>query len=462
MPQPPTTAPLSTTREKEGGESGKRRIPTLTLLYSPQRGVVGEAPRRIGRGGIQLGRDPTYEDIHLGHDPTLSRLHATVRGRDRGQHAEVVDEGSSNGTYVNGVRVSRATLADGDLLRVGDCFLLFRALEADAPEAPAIESILGRSPALVSALRLVERVAPTELSVLLLGPSGAGKGVAARAVHDLSGRRGALVSLNCSAIPEQLAESQLFGHTKGAFTGAASENLGAFRAADGGTLFLDEVGELPLTIQPKLLRALDERAVAPVGGTREYHVDVRVIAATDIDIEAAVAAKQFRGDLWARLHDFAIELPPLVERREDILLLLLSALPKPPPKLRASLVEALLSYHWPFNVREVLKVGRELSVRAEPGKALTVDMVASRLGTALRDAAEQGGEPEQVPDATVVETARAVASSARPRPNRDELEALLRESKGVVSEVARLTGRSRRQVRRWLALFELDAERYRE
>lgn len=462
MPQPPTTAPLSTTREKEGGESGKRRIPTLTLLYSPQRGIVGEAPRQIGRGGIQLGRDPTHDDVHLGHDPTLSRLHATVRGRDRGHRAEVVDEGSSNGTYVNGVRVARAVLEDGDLLRVGDCFLLFRALETDALEPPVIESILGRSPALIGALRLVERVAPTELSVLLLGPSGAGKGVAARAVHDLSGRRGALVSLNCSAIPEQLAESQLFGHTKGAFTGAASENLGAFRSADGGTLFLDEVGELPLTIQPKLLRALDEGAVAPVGGTREYKVDVRVIAATNIDIEAAVAAKQFRGDLWARLHDFAIELPPLVDRREDILLLLLSALPKPPPELRASLVEALLSYHWPFNVREVLKVGRELSVRAEPGRALTVEMVASRLGAALREAPERREELAMAPEAAATETGPRSASSPRPRPDREELEALLRESRGVVSEIARLTGRSRRQVRRWLEVFELDADRYRE
>jgi DNA-binding NtrC family response regulator len=426
--------------EDEPRDSAAR--PALRLLYTKAEGVVDSAPFFLREPGVTIGRAVGPEGICLARDSQVSRLHATVDISGR-RPPRLVDAGSSNGTFVNGRRVTESWLHDGDLIRVGNSFLLFRdgpLQELDAPVA----SIVGCSPAVRALRREVGLIGPSLATVLLEGESGTGKEITARALHQASGLRGPFVAVNCSAIPEGLAESQLFGHVAGAFTGAQPQP-GWFRAAHGGTLFLDEVGELPLALQPKLLRALEEQAVTPVGSVTPVPCKVRLIAATNRDLRAAVEQGRVRGDLYARLAEIILRLPPLRERREDILPLLQGALAANAPALSPELVGALLLYPWPYNVRELLKVATELRVRGSGLKVLGLDLVAERLRV---DAARPEAAPPRPPP-------------EQPAPDRETLVALLRAHRGVVSAVARAVGRSRAQVYRLLAQHQLDAESFR-
>ena len=219
-------------------------------------------------------------------------------------------------------------------------------------------------------LKLVDKVAPTDTSVLVLGESGTGKELIARALHERSDRAGKpLVPINCGAIPENLLESELFGHVKGAFTGAATARAGRFEVADGGTIFLDEIGEMSPQLQVKLLRVLQERCFEPVGGTRTLHVDVRVVAATNRDLEVEVAENRFREDLYYRLNVVELSLPPLRRRRSDIPRLIEffnERLAEPRRRSVAgfsgSAMTRLTAYDWPGNVRELENVVERLSV----------------------------------------------------------------------------------------------------
>jgi len=225
----------------------------------------------------------------------------------------------------------------------------------------AFEQIIGNSPALESVLQQVERVAPTDSTVLIQGETGTGKELIAHAIHNASLRCGrALIKLNCAAIPHDLLESELFGHEKGAFTGAITQKIGRFEMADRGTLFLDEVGDIPLALQPKLLRVLQEQEFERLGSGRTHKVDVRLVAATNRNLEEMVARNEFRSDLYYRLNVFPVSLPPLRERRRDIPSLvehfveILSRRTKRyirhiPPETMA----AFSSYSWPGNVREL-------------------------------------------------------------------------------------------------------------
>jgi DNA-binding NtrC family response regulator len=235
---------------------------------------------------------------------------------------------------------------------------------AEVWTAPGAPPIVGRHPRLRAALRLLERVAPTESTVLLLGESGTGKELFARALHALSPRKGGpFVAVNCAAIPETLMENELFGHEKGAFTGADRRQPGRFELAEGGTLLLDEIGELPLAVQGKVLRVLEERTFERVGSGRTQRADVRLIAATNRDLAAMVEAGEFRSDLYFRLAVFPIELPPLRERASDIPALarhLLAAIAqrhyretREPPLLAAAAADLLAAEPWPGNVREL-------------------------------------------------------------------------------------------------------------
>ncbi|BDG03626.1 sigma-54-dependent transcriptional regulator [Anaeromyxobacter oryzae] len=218
-------------------------------------------------------------------------------------------------------------------------------------------SLVAESPAMQAVLAAARRVAATDATVLLLGESGTGKSQLARAIHYESRRAAApIVEVHCAALPETLLESELFGHEKGAFTGAVARKAGHLAAADGGTLFLDEIGEVTQATQVKLLRFLQERRFVPVGATEERQVDVRVVAATNRDLEAAVSAGSFREDLYYRLNVFAIHVPPLRERREDVLPIaerFLAARGVPPAKLSAAARDRLLAHAWPGNVREL-------------------------------------------------------------------------------------------------------------
>jgi anaerobic nitric oxide reductase transcription regulator len=224
--------------------------------------------------------------------------------------------------------------------------------------------IIGTSPVIRRLRREIEIVAGSDFSVLIHGETGTGKELVARAVHATSGRRNEpIIYVNCAALPETLAEAELFGHVRGSFTGAASDRPGKFEVADGGTLFLDEVGELPLTVQPKLLRVLQEGDIARVGADRPIKVNVRLLAATNRDLAAEVAAGRFRADLFHRLNVFPLAVPPLRERGEDIALLAgyfcdtaRRRMGVGPVRLDASAVDALSGYPWPGNVRELENV----------------------------------------------------------------------------------------------------------
>ena len=241
------------------------------------------------------------------------------------------------------------------------------------------EGVIGRSAALRTVLRQLEIVAPTNATVLIQGETGTGKELIARAVHRLSGRRaGVLASVNCAAIPAGLLESELFGHERGAFTGAISRKLGRFELAHEGTLFLDEVGDLPLELQPKLLRVLQEHEFARVGSTQVQRVSVRLVTATSRDLSQMVAERQFRSDLYYRINVFPLRLPPLRERGEDISLLVqhfagkyARALGKPVPTVAPECMNRLLEHTWPGNIRELQNL-IERAVILSTGTTLTI------------------------------------------------------------------------------------------
>ncbi len=290
------------------------------------------------------------------------------------------DCGSRNGTYVNGVRVQKGELRDGGLLQLGETELQLLRIEA-----PRSMGLIGQSAAMASLRRHIVRSAPSLLPVLLLGESGTGKELVARALHEESGRRGPLVPVNCGALPQELIESELFGHERGAFTGAEKRHLGCFGEAMGGTLFLDEIGELPLALQPRLLRALESQKIRPVGSTREISIDVRIIAATHRDLPKAVAEGRFRADLYYRLAGLLVELPPLRARPSDIPLLVRHFLAEIGPQqpglsIDPDELELLAQAPWPGNVRE-LKMSLLRAIHLHGPKLTARDILRGQLGS---------------------------------------------------------------------------------
>jgi DNA-binding NtrC family response regulator len=249
----------------------------------------------------------------------------------------------------------------------------------EAPSDQSVGNMIGDSPALQSILRDIRVVAPTDAAVLVQGETGTGKELVARAIHQLSTRRdGPFVTVNCAAIPATLLESELFGHEKGAFTGAVAQKLGRFEQAHQGTLFLDEIGEIPLELQPKLLRALQEQDFERLGANRTTHVDVRIVAATNRNLRQMVEEGKFRGDLYYRLHVFPVRVPPLRERRQDIPLLIRFFTQRYARKMNraieeipAATLEALATYSWPGNIRELQNLV-ERSVILSPGPVLQI------------------------------------------------------------------------------------------
>ena len=259
-------------------------------------------------------------------------------------------------------------------------------LEEEIRSEMNFAEIVGKSSALRKVLKRVETVAPTDSTVLIYGETGAGKELIARAIHDLSPRKSkAFVKLNCAAIPTGLLESELFGHERGAFTGAIAQRIGRFEVAHGGTIFLDEIGEIPLELQTKLLRVLQEREFERLGSSRTLRTDARLIAATNRDLEAMVAEQKFRSDLFFRLNVFPIQVPPLRERHGDIPLLVRhfaqqfsKRMNKTIDTISSATMEALSRYHWPGNIRELQNV-IERAVITSTGPVLKVDVADLKI-----------------------------------------------------------------------------------
>ena len=299
-------------------------------------------------------------------DETVSRAHCEIVRDARGYLLR--DLGSTNGTLLDGAEIKEAWLKSGAVITVGKVELKVRPfserVEILPSESPRYGEAVGRSVAMRQLFGLLERLGPTDATVLIGGETGTGKDVLARSIHALSPRRDRpFIVVDCGAVVGSLIESELFGHEKGAFTGAVASRQGAFELADGGTLFLDEIGELPLDLQPKLLRALEQRSIRRVGGNQSVRVDIRVIAASKRNLKMEVERGKFREDLYFRLAVVPIELPPLRERKADIPLLVDTLLrtmhdadPEAPSRVSAAAMEALRAHDWPGNVRELRNV----------------------------------------------------------------------------------------------------------
>ncbi|HET8676839.1 MAG TPA: sigma 54-interacting transcriptional regulator, partial [Blastocatellia bacterium] len=285
-------------------------------------------------------------------------------------------------------------------------------LEEEIKSAHSFEKIIGQSHALTRILKQVETVAPTDSTVLIQGETGTGKELIARAIHNLSDRRErTMVKLNCSAIPTGLLESELFGHEKGAFTGAIAQRVGRFELAHKGTLFLDEVGDIPLELQPKLLRVLQEQEFERLGSTRTIRVDVRLVAATNCDLAEMAAEKRYRSDLYYRLNVFPVHIPPLRERPEDIPLLVrffaqqfARRMKKRIESIPAEAVHALSSYSWPGNVRE-LENFIERAVILSKGSELEIPLSEIKFSTAVKPTQSAPSAPAEPAQSATLEAA---------------------------------------------------------
>jgi DNA-binding NtrC family response regulator len=306
-------------------------------------------------------------------DRLVSRLHAELDPREDGLWLR--DLGSRNGTYVEGMRVGSVRLRDGAHVSVGMTTIEVaygEQVDVDLWPEARFGRLVGRSAPMRALFAQLARVAPLEASVLVLGETGTGKELVARALHDASSRAsGPFVVVDCAAIPETLLDAELFGHTRGAFTGADAARIGAIEAADGGTVFLDEIGELPMSMQPKLLRVLESRTVRRVGESVHRAVNVRFISATHRDLVTMVNAGAFREDLYFRLAVVPLNVPPLRTRPEDIELLVSHFLPRGAGKLSPDVLHVLARRPWRGNVRE-LRNFVERAVALGPSQALAL------------------------------------------------------------------------------------------
>ncbi|HJL14369.1 MAG TPA: sigma 54-interacting transcriptional regulator [Sandaracinaceae bacterium LLY-WYZ-13_1] len=334
----------------------------LVILSGPERGreqtIEGEL--------FRIGKSRDNELVLA--DETVSRTHCEITRGEKGFLLR--DLGSTNGTLLDGAEIKEAWLKPGAVITVGKVELKVRPfaerIEILPSDATTYGEVVGSSLAMRQVFGLLERLGPTDATVLIGGETGTGKDVLARSIHARSPRASEpFIVVDCGAVVGSLIESELFGHEKGAFTGATSRRQGAFELADGGTLFLDEIGELPLDLQPKLLRALEQRQFRRVGGNESHQVDIRVIAASKRNLKMEVERGKFREDLYFRLAVVPVELPPLRERREDVKILVETLLARiaasdpsgtTPTRVSEEAMRALEAHDWPGNVRELRNV----------------------------------------------------------------------------------------------------------
>jgi DNA-binding NtrC family response regulator len=409
--------------------------PALVLAFSGSAGGGGQ-PRQIPRGGLVLGRDAAVFDDAF-RDPRMAARHAEVRLE--GGRAVLRDLGSEAGTRLNGhLLISERALEPGDVIRLGDTLVVYALSASVAP--PGDPELIGDSAAMAAVRRSIDAVAGRSHSVVVQGETGTGKEVVARLLHQRSKRTGPFIAVNCGSFTEGLLASDLFGHVRGAFTGAISDEQGLFRAADGGTLMLDEVAEIPPALQANLLRVLEMHEVRPVGGTRNVATDVRVIATSNRELTDLVRAGSFRADLYSRLAQWTVRLPLLRDRREDIPALtrhLLGRCEGLGRTLTPDLAEALLLHDWPLNVRGLLNVLSVAVVSSPDDEPLA-------LGSEVR---------------LVLSTTRSLAAGSAPAEpatlDKADLVRLMERFHGKVAAAAHELGISRSRLYRRLQAQEL-------
>jgi DNA-binding NtrC family response regulator len=426
-------------------------------------------------------------DIVL-RDDTVSRYHCKIVQEDTGY--VLVDLQSTNGTFINKVRVREAFLKPGCTLAVGGSQLKFAAREEEVPIVPSRNDrcggIVGANHRMREIYSIIEKIAPTATTVVIEGETGTGKEVVAQTIHSLSPRqKGELVVFDCGAVPPNLIESELFGHEKGSFTGAVMTRQGLFELADGGTLFLDELGELPLDLQPKLLRALESREVRRVGSSKSVKVDVRIVAATNRNLEDEVRAGRFRQDLFYRLSVVRLRLPSLRERSDDIGLLVTHFLKshgynrggdgtQRVNRIDRDAMAALLAYPWPGNVRELVNVV-ERAVSFCDGDVIAL----SDLPDYVRDAKSQIPSESRSVGSPPPPPITSAASYEAPRPpesmmadgvtfkdakerwvssfERDYILSLLKRHNFNISHAARDADIDRKYFRKLMKKYEIEA-----
>ncbi len=476
----------TTDEERRVGSPEGMSKPGLVLLFAPNytqfaAAYVFQVPELI------LGRDPTASICIP--EQAVSRQHAKIAYV--AEQWVLTDLGSRNGTMVDGAFIHERQLEHLHEIRIGDAIFKFVDSGAEKYVGYRIDgTTLGPRRAtqlteLVGGAQMdgiaaeIERIAKTELSCMVLGETGTGKEVVARGIHRVSERKGSFQAVNCAAIPQNLLESELFGYRRGAFSGADRDKPGLVKLADGGTLFLDEIGDMPLDAQSKLLRVLQMREVFPLGGTTPEKVDIRVVCATHRDLQAHVAAGKFRGDLFARLNEHVVRLPPLRERKEDVYLLakaFAARYGKPELAFTFSAMVALVHYDWPFNVRE-LESCIKRGVALTDGRPLDAPQLPDAIVEFMKGYGERkrNNEPSILPPPPVglpgagavalpgsLPGALGEAAARRGAPTEEELRALLARHRGNVAAVGRELGKERMQIHRWLKRYNIDLETYRD
>jgi DNA-binding NtrC family response regulator len=428
------------------------RRAVVTCLNGPEKGRTWELEGDL----IHIGSLATSEVVLT--DPTVSRTHAEiVRTRDG---VVLRDLGSMNGTFVGPVKIKEVYLAPDTQFRIGRTDMVFtprdEVIDVTPSASDRFEGLVGAGVAMREVFGILERIAPTELTVTIVGETGTGKELVSRAVHSRSRRAGGpFIVFDCGAAPENLIESELFGHSRGAFTGATDTRQGVFEAADGGTIFLDEIGELPLELQPKLLRVLEQREVRRVGENKTRKIDVRVVAATNRLLKEEVEAGRFREDLYYRLAVVELQLPALRDRLPDLPLLVGHLLRRADPSGRVKRVSdevmrVLEAWRWPGNVRELNNV-MERAIPFCVGDTITLDT----LPEALR--AARGAAPV-VPRMSLPDVANDALLASLPLKEakdqliedfeREYLRDLIDRHDGNVSKAARAAGMDRKSITR--------------
>jgi transcriptional regulator of acetoin/glycerol metabolism len=452
---------------------------TMGATYKTRLGLLWVFPDSVLNGAGPSAQPPGPKFTEIGGDAVIgrsldsdivvdagqvSRRHLLIRRNGPLLVAE--DLQSRNGSYHNGERFDKTLLEPGSLIRIGEALAIVRdaAGGIDFSFSELGPGFWGGH-TLAARLGQLRRVAGSDLSVIVQGETGTGKEGVALALHHYSGRSGRFVAINCAALPESLIESQLFGHRRGAFTGAERSEVGYIGASDGGTLFLDEVLELRPSIQSRLLRVLQEREFTPLGDTRPVRVDLRVVVASQSPLEHAVANGTFREDLYARLNGYQVTLPPLCDRREDIPFLFRHFLAErfggKPPELRASLLEALCLHEWPRNVRELETFAKRLSVLHGHRTQLGLDQLADALDAGQSPPGAKTEPGTNRPSSRRSEPAQCESESLREQES-NALVSALNDHDGNVVRAAKQLGISRSRAYRQMLALGIDVQRYRK